>query len=80
MDRREESPEQLSPSVRPGKNVGGKLSGEVVPCPQCGLLAPVLPPPPTGTFPESRCARGHFIVLVPAVHEYLKSQLGPAFS
>ncbi len=75
MDRREDSRGQLS---QDGSQEG--LSGEVVPCPRCGLLAPVLPPPPHSTFPESRCARGHFIALVPAVHEYLRSQLGPAFS
>jgi hypothetical protein len=57
-----------------------RLSGEVVPCPKCGLLAPVLTPPPSSTCPEARCASGHFTVLVPAVHDRLRSLLGPAFS
>jgi hypothetical protein len=44
------------------------------------LLAPVLAPPQDWTFPEARCARGHLTVLVPAIHNYLRSRLGAAFS
>lgn len=79
MDRREDSRGPLSQGGAQG-GFREVLSGEVVPCPRCGLLAPVLPPPPSSAFPESRCARGHMTVLVPAVHDYLRSLLGSAFS
>lgn len=77
MGRRDES---LGRLPAPGNTPTQRLSGEVVPCPRCGLLAPVLSPPPDWTFPEARCTRGHLTVLVPAVHAHLRSRLGAAFS
>jgi hypothetical protein len=76
MDRRDDSLGNL-PAAH--KEAAHQRFGELLPCP-CGLLAPVLPPPPKWTFPELRCARGHFTVLTPAVHDELLSHLGAAFS
>jgi hypothetical protein len=75
MDRREDSRGRVSHDDTPEQR-----SVEVVACPRCGLLAPVLPPRPDYDFPESRCARGHYTALVPAVHDYLRSRMGAAFS
>jgi hypothetical protein len=58
----------------------GTLTGDIIPCPTCGLLAPVLNPPAGYVWLEARCAEGHFVVLTPAVTEHLLRLNGPAFS
>ena len=52
---------------------------DAVACPTCWLIADVIPPLPHDSLYRSRCPRGHEHTLVPAVHEYLHSLLGPAF-
>jgi hypothetical protein len=60
--------------------VAGWEEDDVVPCPTCWLLAEVVPPPPYQNFPHAICPKGHDNTLIPAVHEHLRSMLGPAFS